>query len=757
MGLKLIETLGHKTRKIPLKKMYYLMLVTLIGLPIMTIFIVTLLILNQQFKQKAIENIRQMQQTLITQLAADVDDMSLRMTSMIYANNYEVMEYAAGTDTDDIQEKEQNRAQLKRIENLYLDPNKEVMSLYFVMKDGSYTYMKNYIAHDRDRFTDTKWYQSAVENPNKVYIGGYDTLANGDLFIGGKQDMLILIGVLKPDINTDSSGKIEMVELYQSSKVADQIKDNNRAYEAGKNRLGITQITDESHNVIFATVEGKEEEWQHGYTCISTQVKIYDNIWYLENYVKTELLTEEFRNISFALLGVMAILFAFITYYSSYFIKRIVKPIESVNYGLREVEDGKLDVHIEPCGQYEIRNMIHQFNAMVRRLRELFQEYETKIATGRNTAFYFQKLMQGQLSPEEVGQENKLFFQDAYVLLGIHVSGTDCETEKLLQSFERQARYASRCTAYVESANRIYLFYRILEKDYEEGLHRMIQELQKTAELELSLKFFTAIGSSSEGASEFDAAQKEICKKMKLRHIFQENGICDRTVFSEETGQYLEEEASKYTALADALFEADEKNVVAEREKLFESFRQCEVEQMRKEAYCVIIAVGERAQQNEDSLLHIFGQQYDYREKLERIMDTRGVRLWLTNFLNWILDYTSSHLEVRENDMVLLAKRYIAEQYENSDLSLSDVASYVGLNEKYFSTRFTKEAGETMSEYLTAVRMQKAKELLKTTNFKVYEIAEMVGYHTLEHFNRVFKKNFQISPSAYRKSGNQDK
>lgn len=188
MGLKLIETLGHRARKIPLKKMYYLMLVTLIGLPIITIFIVTLLILNQQFKQKAIENIRQMQQTLITQLAADVDDMSLRMTSMIYANNYEVMEYAAGTDTDDIQEKEQNRAQLKRIENLYLDPN-------------------------------------------KVYIGGYDTLANGDLFMGGKQDMLILIGVLKPDINTDSSGKIEMVELYQSSKVADQIKDNNRKYE----------------------------------------------------------------------------------------------------------------------------------------------------------------------------------------------------------------------------------------------------------------------------------------------------------------------------------------------------------------------------------------------------------------------------------------------------------------------------------------------------------------------------------------------
>lgn len=56
-----------------------------------------------------------------------------------------------------------------------------------------------------------------------------------------------------------------------------------------------------------------------------------------------------------------------------------------------------------------------------------------------------------------------------------------------------------------------------------------------------------------------------------------------------------------------------------------------------------------------------------------------------------------------------------------------------------------------MSEYLTEVRIQKAKELLRTTNFKIYEIAEMVGYQSTEHFNRMFKKKMQMSPSAFRK------
>ncbi|MGN0335193.1 MAG: helix-turn-helix domain-containing protein [Lachnospiraceae bacterium] len=74
------------------------------------------------------------------------------------------------------------------------------------------------------------------------------------------------------------------------------------------------------------------------------------------------------------------------------------------------------------------------------------------------------------------------------------------------------------------------------------------------------------------------------------------------------------------------------------------------------------------------------------------------------------------------------------------------------LNEKYFTNKFTKEAGETFSDYLTGLRMQKAKELLRTTGFKVYEVAEMSGYKNVSHFNRMFKKVTGISPVQYRKS-----
>ena len=116
------------------------------------------------------------------------------------------------------------------------------------------------------------------------------------------------------------------------------------------------------------------------------------------------------------------------------------------------------------------------------------------------------------------------------------------------------------------------------------------------------------------------------------------------------------------------------------------------------------------------------------------------------------MDYSVEKLYIKENDIILKAKRYIGNHYENSDLTLKEVADYVELNEKYFTSKFSKETGETFISYLTSLRIEKAKDLLKTTNFKIYEIAEMVGYRNVENFNRVFKKNTGTSPAQYRKT-----
>ena len=130
----------------------------------------------------------------------------------------------------------------------------------------------------------------------------------------------------------------------------------------------------------------------------------------------------------------------------------------------------------------------------------------------------------------------------------------------------------------------------------------------------------------------------------------------------------------------------------------------------------------------------------------------RSLELWLNNYyFRWIMDYNAHHADRKQADMMIRAKRFIMDNYANPELTLGSVAGFIGLNEKYFSTRFTKEEGLTFINYLTGVRIRKARELMETTDLKIYEISQSVGYNSVEHFTRVFKKLCGVSPGGYRK------
>lgn len=99
---------------------------------------------------------------------------------------------------------------------------------------------------------------------------------------------------------------------------------------------------------------------------------------------------------------------------------------------------------------------------------------------------------------------------------------------------------------------------------------------------------------------------------------------------------------------------------------------------------------------------------------------------------------------------IRMSKQYIAGHYA-SPISLEEVAAQAGFNPSYFSTLFKKETGQTFIEYLTALRMEKAKEKLRDTTQPISKICEAVGYADLKHFTAVFKKHTGIKPGEFRK------
>jgi len=117
----------------------------------------------------------------------------------------------------------------------------------------------------------------------------------------------------------------------------------------------------------------------------------------------------------------------------------------------------------------------------------------------------------------------------------------------------------------------------------------------------------------------------------------------------------------------------------------------------------------------------------------------------LLNMVNQILAIINDE----DSFIIQKIKAFIKSNF-NTDLSLNKLAEEFFLNPSYLSTYFKKETGITISEYITKVRVNNSKELLKNLDLPIYNIAEKVGYSDYRYFCTVFKKLCGVSPLQYR-------
>ncbi len=137
-----------------------------------------------------------------------------------------------------------------------------------------------------------------------------------------------------------------------------------------------------------------------------------------------------------------------------------------------------------------------------------------------------------------------------------------------------------------------------------------------------------------------------------------------------------------------------------------------------------------------------------YQEKLVGSTSIYEMELLVGRFIEDAFKVEES-LEYQYSNYVNKAIAYIKEKY-GAIMQIKDVSDYLGLNQEYLSRMFKAETGDTLNNYLTDQRIDVACRLLKTTNLKVNEIAEIVGYNSLSYFSRAFSKKKKQSPHDYR-------
>ena len=124
---------------------------------------------------------------------------------------------------------------------------------------------------------------------------------------------------------------------------------------------------------------------------------------------------------------------------------------------------------------------------------------------------------------------------------------------------------------------------------------------------------------------------------------------------------------------------------------------------------------------------------------------------WFIEQVNKIEDKLKSKDDQIYSYYVSKCINYINKNYDKN-ISLSNLADEYGINSAYLARIFKKESGKSISDYTTTIRIEHAKDLILTTDKKLYEISDLTGFGSTQRFYLLFKKVVGVSPGEFRKS-----
>lgn len=404
-----------RKRKRSLKEVYYSSFLILIVIPILLVFGVAIGVLNVIMRDSEISNVQNIQASIADMLKTEIRDVSLQLSHFVYNNDGEFMRMAASTDTDEVAEKYNYMEKLEQAFATAVAPKQDILSMKFYMKSGRSTYLKDELNRLPEEIRATNWYQQALQNKNTVSIGTYDTSTGQLTYSRQGQWEFILVAALSPDSIVDRSEKIEMTAVFYRSDIGKLIQKYQR--EAG---TGMTVLVDENNEIMYQGHKGEQSAWyldqadhlepgtfqkkiwpceenqkkQLDYTYVISEIAPYG--WKIVNMIPTREMTKQLDQVVMILFGVIMGLFLLFYLFSRFFLRNILAPVHDVVEGMSQVQEGNLTVHLDPEGQYEIRQMIHSFNRMVRMLNTLIAE-NNQVQKKKHEAEI--KALQSQINP----------------------------------------------------------------------------------------------------------------------------------------------------------------------------------------------------------------------------------------------------------------------------------------------------------------------------------------------------------------------
>ncbi|MDD3141656.1 MAG: response regulator [Lachnospiraceae bacterium] len=456
----------------------------------------------------------------------------------------------------------------------------------------------------------------------------------------------------------------------------------------------------------------------------------------------------------------------------------VLSGYDEFSYAKEAINIGVTDYILKPVDSVKIIESLNRIGNIIQEekkkqlLMERFQREKQESIRTEKTKFFYE-IMDKKSTFAELIQKGKSFGVDLGAtiynvnLLQIFPKEEGTYSEELVKAMEQIERllFEQSNVIWFEYGPESYAF--LIKGTNEEDI-KAIQNtylLQITEMLQCfpSLEYFAGIGKpvkrQGDIVKSFDTANQVFC----YRYLIPKNQImdCQNEVmtFIQNNELNLKDVDIKkigQKALEKFLRSGSNNEVDTFVEELFYSLGDNNVNSYLLRQYLVvdlnlgIIAFIEQIGGSYETQLDI---DVDLGDILQHLNTLESTKEYLGSILKKTIDVRNDIAQNKYSNVIADAKHYIEKNYSSEDISLNRVSASVNISPSHFSTIFAQESGQTFIEFLTTVRMNKAKELLRSSSMKCSEIGYEVGYKDSHYFYYLFKKTQGTTPTDYRLRG----
>ena len=465
----------------------------------------------------------------------------------------------------------------------------------------------------------------------------------------------------------------------------------------------------------------------------------------------------------------------------------VLSGYDDFNYAREAISIGVEEYILKPVSEESLMEELRKLADLVRAER---QDDEAKVKYLRDRE-EIRMLEQQKFLHDMI--DGKLSIQDSLTLgkeLGIDIAA-EYYSVVLMQVFSGKGEsnidaYSgtkeeiySRVKAFYNDVDNVYLYEQVgdvicfLEKadsseEMRSSILKGIDNIRNVMKDYKDVLYFVSIGKPVERIRDVNISYEDASRKFAERYMLDKS-----CVFYEESGEkpVLRPDRSGFTTDID--LNSIDINMISQKtilhflkngtlseindftEEYFSSMGKEAVESLMLRQYVLVEAMLSAAVFMKD-IGREDGQTGELPKELSNPMEyvstTESAKDYIRRLLEYMLEYRNRISDMKYTETIEKAKTYIQDNYQNDDMSLQTVASFVNVSTNHFSAIFRRETGDTFIDYLTSVRMEKAKTLLVCTAMKTSDVGFEVGYRDPHYFSYIFKKTVGMSPKEYRKS-----